>query len=144
MPAPPEIAAIERDIAFQRRAWRAERIGWAGMLAVVAAALLGAFGGGGPIAGAEARIGGLSVEWARVQRLGATTPLRIALPMGTEVPAPRLPPDFARRWRLRDAAPPAGGPVIALHLEPLGPPGPRRLRLEVAGQALDLPVFVWP
>ena len=50
MRAPPEMARIEDGIAFQRRVWRAERIGWALMLALVAAAILGLFGGGGVLA----------------------------------------------------------------------------------------------
>jgi hypothetical protein len=140
---PPDIERIERDIAFQQRFWMAERVGWVAMAGLVGLALLGLLGGGGPLASAERRIGEATVSWARIQRLGSTTPLRIALPAG-EAAEPRLPPDFASRWRLRDGMAGMAGDHLALHVEPIGAPGPRRLRIEIAGRMLDLPVFVWP
>lgn len=40
---------LEEDLPFQHQQWRLERIGWCVMAAVVAAALLGLFGGVGPL-----------------------------------------------------------------------------------------------
>jgi multidrug efflux pump subunit AcrA (membrane-fusion protein) len=143
MQSPPEIASIESQLGFQRRFWVAERIGWVAMVGLMLAGLLGLLGGDGPLATAERRVEGVSVTWARFQRLGRSTPLRITLPPG--VPAALRPPTgFAALWRLRDTTAGADGRDIALHVEPVGAPGPQRLRLEVAGRMLDLPVFVWP
>jgi hypothetical protein len=165
MQAPPEIARIEAGIGFQRRVWRAERIGWVAMLALVAAALGGLFGGGGPLARGEAGDGGLRADWPRIARLGAGAPIRVTLPPepGAQVAELRLPADFPARWRLREIAPTPleaeggagafvlrlrrdaeGRAAVAIEAEPEGGPGPRRLRLESAGRVLDLPVFVWP
>ena len=44
---------IGEDLEFQRRSWRVQRIGWAVMMLIVAAALLGIFGGG-PLSNARA------------------------------------------------------------------------------------------
>lgn len=38
---------IEEDLSFEQREWKAERIGWAIMAAIILAAVLGAFGGAG-------------------------------------------------------------------------------------------------
>ena len=137
--ASPEIARIEATMPFQRRTWLAERIGWFGMGAVVAAGLAGLLGGGGPLATGRMEAGGVTIEWPRMARLGLTEPLRLVAPADATV---RLDSSSAPDWRLRDGT--RGGDVQVLHLEPIGSPGPRRLRLEVAGQRLDLPVFVWP
>lgn len=45
-------APIDEDLQFQRKQWRAERIGWAVMTLLIVAALAGAFGGGGPLSSA--------------------------------------------------------------------------------------------
>ncbi|MGG5812095.1 hypothetical protein [Falsiroseomonas sp. CW058] len=163
MAPPPEIARMERDLPFQRRTWRAQRVGWAAMAMLVAAALAGLFGGGGWLAAGEAEDGGLRAEWPRIQRLGLAEPLRMVLPAADGLAELRLDAGAAARWRLRDATPPpldaaagpgglvlrigrdgAGPAAIVLHLEPIGAPGPRRLRVESGGRALDLPIFVWP
>lgn len=165
MSVPPEIARMEGNLAFQRRVWRVERLGWVAMAAIVVAALLGLFGGGGRLAEAEARSGGLEAAWARIGRLRNTAPIRVTLPPepGAREAELRLDPDFPERWRLRDATPPlleavagrdafvlrvrrdaTGSASLALHVEPTGTPGPRRLHLSSGGQSLELPVFVWP
>ncbi len=165
MRAPPEMTRIEDGIAFQRRVWRAERIGWVLMLALVAAAILGLFGGGGVLARGQAQAGGLAVEWPRLARLGAAAPIRITLPPepGAREAELRLPADFPARWRVREIAPAPleaeggaaaflirlrrdrdGAAALVIEAEPEGGPGPRRLRVESGGQVLDLPVFVWP
>jgi hypothetical protein len=143
MDRPAEIARIEGDLAFQGRVWRAERIAWIAMLALVGAALAGVFGAGGPLAGASTARGAVEVSWPRMQRLGRVAEIRIAGPAG----ALHLDPAFADGWRLHGTTPPGGaaGPGLrVLHVEPLSGPGPRRLRFAVGATAFDLPVFVWP
>jgi hypothetical protein len=161
--APAEIARLEQTIGFQHRFWRAERIAWLALVAFVVAALLGAFGAGGVLSDVETSAGGVRVEWPRIARRGRVAEIRVELPPapGAEQAALQLTPGFHRAWRLRDTTPPPEGAAgseglvlrfgrdtgaawIALHVEPLGAPGPRRLRLVAGGQAFDLPVFVWP
>lgn len=163
MIAPPEITRIEEAIGFQRKLWRAERLGWLGMLAVVLAALLGLLGGGGPLAEGSARDGALEIQGPRIARLGSAAPLRVTLPPGQGEAELRLPADFPVRWRVRDMAPAAvtsaggagafvlhlpraadGTVAATLHIEPTGAPGLRSLRIESAGRAVDLAVLVWP
>lgn len=165
MQAPPEIARMEHDMPFQRRVWRAERIGWAAMAALVVAALAGLSGAGGPLAEGSAEAGGVRVDWPRIHRLGRAAPIRIALPAepGAAEAEIRLDPALVSSWRLDRVVPEpresragpeglvlrlgrddAGGAAVMLLAEPEGAPGPRRLRLSAAGRELDLPVFVWP
>jgi hypothetical protein len=141
MDRPAEIARIEADIGFQRRFWQVQRVGWLGMLAMVVAALAGAFGGGGLLAEGTLRQAGVEITWPRIQRLGRAAEIRADGAPG----ALRLDPAAATGWRLRDASPPdPGAGPRALRIEPTGPPGPRRLHVRVGDAAFDLPVFVWP
>lgn len=70
---------IPEDPDFERAEWRVERLGFGVIFAVVLAATLGFFGGGGPFASAVRgdRDGPLWVEHDRFQRYGASTRLRV-------------------------------------------------------------------
>jgi hypothetical protein len=74
---------IQEDLPFQQREWIAERVAWAVMALLVAAALLGDFGTG-PLsrttAGDEA--GPMWLEYDRFVRLLAPAPLRVQLGPG--------------------------------------------------------------
>lgn len=87
---------LEQDLPFQRREWRAQRVGWLLMAAVVAAAL---FGGAGPLTTTTAEAGSLHVEYRRFDRFKAPTPLRFRVggraTSGTG-------PDTLRLWIDRD------------------------------------------
>ncbi len=73
---------VSEDMAFQRREWTAERVGWALLGLLVVAAVLGLFAGG-PLSNATAGGGGdLRVEYDRFLRLKAPTSLRVRLPAG--------------------------------------------------------------
>lgn len=50
-------SSIDQDLRFQRKQWRAERIGWVAMAVLIVCALAGFFGGGGPLAGASSIAG---------------------------------------------------------------------------------------
>jgi hypothetical protein len=64
---------LEEDVDFQRREWRVERVGWALVLAVVAAALLGVFGHG-PVSWTTSTSddGRLAVSYERFGRRGGS------------------------------------------------------------------------
>ena len=74
---------IEECMAFQRKSWIVERIGWAAMAFVVVLALLGIFSDG-PLSHATAQSanGNLRVAYQRFQRNDAATELRIVAPSG--------------------------------------------------------------
>jgi hypothetical protein len=59
-----------KDIDYQRREWHAQRIGWAVMVLLVLAALLGLLGGSGPYATArvESSDGSLEAHYMRLER----------------------------------------------------------------------------
>lgn len=72
---------LKQDLAFQRREWRVQRMGWWVLAAFVVAASLGLFGGG-PLSAAQAGVPGapLWIEYERFVRVGA--PTRISLHAG--------------------------------------------------------------
>lgn len=70
---------LRRDdhIEFERKSWRAERVGWVVMTLVIVAALAGLFGNG-PLSRANATSGNLHVEYERFLRHQARAEVRIA------------------------------------------------------------------
>jgi len=75
---------IEEDLDFQRRMWRVQQIGWALLVLVVVAALLGLFGKG-PLSRAVAGRAGVpfQVEYERFGRYKA--PMRMTIHIGPGV-----------------------------------------------------------
>jgi len=69
-----ELQLIE-DMAFQRREWTMQRLGWAVMSLLVLAAAAGLFGGG-PLSSSSAESDGLRLEYERFARLDQPTTLR--------------------------------------------------------------------
>ena len=60
---------IDQDIQFQKNSWKVQRVGWAMMLLIAAAAILGVFGGG-PVSKAHAGDANLlRIDYARFVRL---------------------------------------------------------------------------
>jgi hypothetical protein len=84
---------IDQDLAFQKRAWVAQRIAWVLMALVLLAALLGLLGGG-PLSKATSggEGGPLQVEYLRLARHRAPATLQIRLAPGT------APQSEARVW----------------------------------------------
>jgi hypothetical protein len=80
MVAPKRKGTIEigEDLVFQRREWMFERVGWAAMLLVLLAALLGLLGNG-PLGTTSAHTpdGTVHVEYDRFLRRHAETDLRV-------------------------------------------------------------------
>ena len=69
---------IEQNIRFQEREWQLQRLGWIVFAAIVIAAVLGLFGGGGVFAQKRVDSGsGLALEFSRFERRGAFAKLRI-------------------------------------------------------------------
>src|SRR4051812_32062653 len=70
---------ISEDLGFQRRQWAAAQLGFYGILAIMALALLGLFGGAGPLSDttSESQDGHLQVEHQRFGHLERQTYLTI-------------------------------------------------------------------
>ena len=69
---------VDQDLEFQRRDWRAQRIGRIGLMAIVVAGLAGAFGGG-PFGQATAQSpdGKLQVAYDRIARHASSQRLAV-------------------------------------------------------------------
>jgi hypothetical protein len=78
MPAKKRSLALHEDLAFQRREWRIQRVGWVAIAALLLAALVGLFGNG-PLSRASATDGPLHVEYERFAHARTLTTLRITL-----------------------------------------------------------------
>lgn len=72
---------INQDLPFQRRVWKAERIGWSGMAMLLTGGVLGLFGNG-PLSWTTASDQSLIVEYQRFGRIQAPSQLRIHLLAG--------------------------------------------------------------
>lgn len=72
---------IDEDIKFQRRVWTVERVGWAIVAVVIAAALAGIFGNG-PLSRASAQAAGLQIVYERFARSQQSTELRCVVSGG--------------------------------------------------------------
>lgn len=87
--------------------WRAQRVAWAVLGALVLAALLGVFGGG-PLARGEVRgPDGLAVRFERFSRARCPETLMVSLPAAQGgAPSLRVSAKFLDRVRLLDVSPP--------------------------------------
>ena len=155
---------IGEDMDVQRRTWRAERIGWLGMLVVVLAALLGVFSTG-PLSSrtADTPAGDARVRHDRFLRHGAPAHVRIDLlapPAGGEIdvrlsysflesidvenihPRPLSGTSGAEGVRYRFAVSgAASGIFISGTANGLGP---KSVEMTVGDARLRLPLFIYP
>lgn len=70
---------VDQDLAFQRRSWVVQRVGWGLMALVVLAAVAGLLGSG-PLSNARAEVPGLmTLEYHRFARLDTGETLRLSL-----------------------------------------------------------------
>lgn len=72
---------IDEDLEFHRRAWRWQRIGWGGMLLLLALSLLGLTDESGPLSTTHARSGDLAVTYPRFLHIVDPFELEVVLPM---------------------------------------------------------------
>jgi hypothetical protein len=70
---------VDEDLEFQRREWRLQRIGWWGFGAFILCAVLGLFGGGGPLGVASRANSTLTVVYQRFVRSGTSTRLLVSV-----------------------------------------------------------------
>jgi hypothetical protein len=85
---------VDQDLEHARWLWRVQRLGWAVMLLIVIGAALGVFGHG-PLADGQARAAGLTLNYDRFARHGATSSLE------AEVEPPALRGDTVSLWLTR-------------------------------------------
>ena len=87
-----ESLEVSEDIAFQQKEWRAERIGWLLMAAIILLALLGFFGGGLISTTTKREPSGFQITYGRFDRL--MNPSQISL----QLPATAIQSGEARFW----------------------------------------------
>ena len=159
---------IEEDMAFQRRDWTAERMGWGVMALVIIAALLGLFAVG-PLSWTTSTdpSGLLRVDYGRIQRQTAPASLKLdvglaatadgaielqadrtfleAFDINSMQPEPAESIATAQGLRLRFRAEPGEGrATVHVQLIPQAI-GLRRTRLGLAGhEPVQLSFFIYP
>jgi hypothetical protein len=96
---------IAEDRSFQERFWSIERIAWIGFALLIALALLGVFGSGGPFSSATVTAGSLRIEHPTMARWQAGDDLSVSLggPAGERRLV--LASTFADAFRLDDLQP---------------------------------------
>jgi hypothetical protein len=97
---------ISEDLEFQRKQWRVQRIGWACMTVLIAAAALGG-AGEGPLSSrtAEAPGGDLALDYQRVVRREAPTTLELRVAPGADDSAIWFNADYLDRVTIRSITP---------------------------------------
>ncbi|HVE89755.1 MAG TPA: hypothetical protein VNA44_08635 [Burkholderiaceae bacterium] len=106
---------IEDHQDFQRRQWRAERIGWLAMALLIVAAVAGLLGGGGVLADASSASadGRSRVEYQRFARKGSTTTLEIIAASGERELRIRIDERYLSAMSLRSITPPPLATVLS-------------------------------
>ncbi|GGC66943.1 hypothetical protein GCM10011504_51160 [Siccirubricoccus deserti] len=165
---PHAMRRMEADLPFQHRSWQVERLSWAMLLVLVAAGLLGIFGGSGPLVAATALTPdeAIRLRYERVQRLLLRTTLLVELPRARpdgqlEL---RLGPEMLEGWEIHgtmpsavvsrsgsdgvtlvfETAPAGAGTTIRLMVEPRRV-GVRRLSVAAGDGPPSRPaVLIWP
>lgn len=167
MAAPPRTIELDEDMAFQRGAWRVERVGWGLMALILLAASLGLFGSG-PLSETLVLIPQSSarIEYGRFQRQSSSTVVTIevadaATAAGELVIA--VNGEFLRAYDIRNIRPEPTRSValadgIAFRIE-TAPRAPATIHFHLqtarvgffrpsltiaAGPAVELPVLIYP
>lgn len=153
-------APVEENMALQVRGWKIERLGWYGLLLIMALALAGLFSKG-PLSHVQA--GGaqdaLQVEYQRFARNGAHSPLKVSLQGTTQLhiagellegfsiesiqPVPRRSASDGAGGLILDFTGDAERIDVSLRLTADGV-GAYRSTFHAAGQQLELNQFIYP
>lgn len=153
---------VREDMAFQRKAWRVQRWGWAVLALALALAALGLFSEG-PLSRARASVEGLEISYQRVLRndAAASITMRLSGPFtGNEVvidpvlaaglgietilPAPVLAHAHDDGLHLTFAAPPNGARAVEFAIR-ARTPGVLRGSIGLArGPRADITIVVLP
>jgi hypothetical protein len=145
--------------------WRRERIGWALLAALIAAALIGVFGAG-PLSRTSVSAGEVYLDYDRFVRTSAATALQVTLPTAANEAGEAivtLDHDYLDRIRLDNVLPEPkrtiarpgtvefvfatasdGRPVVAWFHLTLETPGLARARLTAAGETLAFWQLAYP
>jgi hypothetical protein len=139
---------LGEDMAFQRREWALQRVGWALMGLVVVAAILGFTGGPGALNSAKWEGDGIRVEGRRVERHHRPTEMLVHIGKSGRVEF-WIEGDFLQRMKVEQVVPEpvemrragerlvmvlemGSGGDVKLHIEPDGM-GRSRARMGVVG-----------
>jgi hypothetical protein len=82
IPLRPDGLQLDEDRSFQERFWIVERGAWAAFGLIIACAIAGLTGGGGPLASASRTIGEAEVRYPAITRWTTSYTMKIHLPQG--------------------------------------------------------------
>jgi len=103
--AAPGAPDFGEDRAFQEKFWTVQRCAWVVFALIIAAALLGATGTGGPLANQEMQIGEVRVAAPRIARWASTADFKVRVGGGDGHLTLLLGPGFSRSFQIEDIQP---------------------------------------
>jgi len=108
---------IDEDLPFQRRQWLVERVAWSAMPVILLLAMLGVFGGDGPLARASTGpVDGGRVEYARFARYLAPASLDIEIASSAQCQVNvRIGDDYLKAMNVRAITPPPVSTTLGDH-----------------------------
>jgi len=149
--------------SFQERFWTVERIVWIAFALIILAALLGAFGAGGPLASKITQTDTVVIEHPRIGRWEGTDEMSVRFkPSASPRRSLFLPDAFAEHFQVEDIQPlpvrttieasgqrlffdnpDHDGGIVKLHLR-AQVTGLATFEVEIDGEPLSLTSFIFP
>lgn len=96
---------IAEDRAFQEQFWTAERVAWVAFALLLIAAVVGVFGGGGPLASGTVAVGESRIDYPAMARWEAGDEFSVRLVGEAGERRLVLSPGFAKTFRIEDVQP---------------------------------------
>lgn len=100
-----DLDELHQDPVFQRRFWVVERIAWVGFILLLATAITGLTGGGGPLAQAIVETAAGSIEYPRVSRWQAADSMIVRFAPGAADGALEFEPVFIETFEVTSIQP---------------------------------------
>ena len=164
-PVAPRDLQIDEDRVFQERMWTAERIAWVGFVLILAVALLGLTGQGGPLQRVTLRSDAAQIDYPRVTRWETSDEIVLTLSGAPGAAEAVIETDqtFAQVFEIEDIQPaPAeslalphgqrlvfalgegGSGQVTLHVRAMKPSLGRAIGFQVDGEPMTITPVVLP
>jgi len=136
---------LDEHRRFQERFWKIERIGWLVFAIVIVAALLGAFGAGGPVATKVVETREATIAHPRVGRWESADELTVRFKSGRETYSVELSPSFAETFQIEDIQPLPARTTIGVRGQMLTFESPGRdggsIKLHIRAQSVGMACY---